>query len=261
MNVDTPHRHHNMRPITDTTLLIPHEAIRRETNAMEKSILALNPDAPESDAWKAINFSKWYLEFYYNSIHDHHDSEELLYFPYIAQRAELPERLAADHVELIGVLNDFKASCETIIKEGGRGDATKEAIKNIQAKFTPFKESMFAHLKEEETITPPILREHFTEEDNNRVVQQIIKRGGLNEARHFLPSIVLAVREWGGAGLQAGFQGELPGPISHLLTNYYLPDYQNAGVKLRDSPQYDQEPEIRYTPCCGWPCCCCRCWC
>lgn len=49
----------------DCVFLVPHEAIRRETDAFVKSVQALNAS---SEAWKLTLLSRWYVEYFFGCI-------------------------------------------------------------------------------------------------------------------------------------------------------------------------------------------------
>lgn len=79
------------RDWADIGLLVPHEAIRREMAAMENSVASLPAELSKASSWKGLYFSQWYVDYFYQSVHNHHDNEEEIYFPWIATKAELPE--------------------------------------------------------------------------------------------------------------------------------------------------------------------------
>ena len=48
---------------------------------MVQSVNAM-PDSPEEkEAWKITLFSQWFVDYFYESVHEHHDAEEKIYFP------------------------------------------------------------------------------------------------------------------------------------------------------------------------------------
>ena len=46
----------------DTSLLIPHEAIRHQMKMMVQSVQAIPDDLENNEAWKVTLFSKWYID-------------------------------------------------------------------------------------------------------------------------------------------------------------------------------------------------------
>ncbi len=55
-------------------MLVPHEALRLEMAAMERSVNSLEPDAKE-EGWKVVNYSQWYINMFYAFVHSHHHHE------------------------------------------------------------------------------------------------------------------------------------------------------------------------------------------
>eukprot|EP00614_Pseudopedinella_elastica_P030903 CAMPEP_0172627546 /NCGR_PEP_ID=MMETSP1068-20121228/156809_1 /TAXON_ID=35684 /ORGANISM="Pseudopedinella elastica, Strain CCMP716" /LENGTH=216 /DNA_ID=CAMNT_0013437467 /DNA_START=8 /DNA_END=658 /DNA_ORIENTATION=+ len=208
--------------------------------------------------WKAVNFCNWYIWSFYKNIHAHHENEEMIYFPFLATRAKIPPKVTADHVELMKMMDTIKTAAEKIVSLKGVGCA--EFIDSIQVEVSRFVPEMREHLKEEEEIVPNILRANFTQAEEKKAVEAILKRGGLAEARSFLPSIALAMEEWASEDILVEFKAEIPKPISHLLDNYYLPDYKNTVVQMRESPSLCEIPKLQRVPCCqsklmGFACC------
>ena len=179
----------------DTSLLIPHEAIRHQMKMMVQSVQAIPDNLEYDEAWKVTLFSKWYIDYFYESVHEHHDNEEDIYFPWIKTRAVLPhEQFSSSHEELVSNMGSIKKICNTILDKGGK-DCSDE-ITSLKNQIRAFEVDMRAHLKEEEEVIPQLLRDNFTHEEEERVVQQISFVGGLEFARKFLPAILLSAEEW-----------------------------------------------------------------
>ena len=54
---------------SDVVLLVPHEWLRHEMNAMLVSVQAL-PDSPtRAEYWKTLNFAKWLAGFFSSVVH------------------------------------------------------------------------------------------------------------------------------------------------------------------------------------------------
>ena len=179
----------------DAGLLIPHEAIRRQMTMMIQSVNAMSDSPEDKEAWKLTLFSKWYIEYFYESVHEHHDAEEKLYFPWMMAKTTISDKeFGKTHEELMSAMAEIKKCCTEIVKKGGKGCSAQVAT--LKEKVPKFEADMKAHLKEEEETVPALLREHFTQEEEGKIVDQILQAGGLALARKFLPAIVLAVQEW-----------------------------------------------------------------
>lgn len=179
----------------DAGLLIPHEAIRRQMTMMVQSVNAMADSPEDKEAWKLTLFSKWYIEYLYESVHEHHDAEEKIYFPWMITKTTIPEKeFGKSHEELMSAMAEIKQCCAEIIKKGGKGCSAQVAT--LKEKVPKFDVDMRAHLKEEEETVPALLRENFTQEEEGQIVEQILQAGGLGLAKKFLPAVLLAAQEW-----------------------------------------------------------------
>lgn len=234
----------------DMGLLIPHEAIRRQLTMMVQSVNAL-PDSPaDNELWKATLFAKWYCEFFFVSIHEHHDAEEKIYFPFIKTKTEYPEKeFSKDHKSLMVAMDEMLKACETICKKGGKGCEKEIAL--MKEKAVSFVKDMNAHLKEEEETIPSLLRDNFTQEEEGAIVEKIIQAGGLPMTKKFLPAVLVAMQEWATPEFYDNFKKSIPPPILHLVSKYYIPDFENVTVAMRDAPTMEKKPVLKKVGCCG----------
>ncbi len=81
----------------DATLLIPHEALRREfirgTNALKTFDLVAHP-------WKIHCFYEWYAKFFLPSVKEHHDIEEKIFFPFYLKLGMLPSVVCIETIKI-----------------------------------------------------------------------------------------------------------------------------------------------------------------
>mmetsp|Transcript_1047 Transcript_1047/g.1822 ORF Transcript_1047/g.1822 Transcript_1047/m.1822 type:complete len:317 (-) Transcript_1047:150-1100(-) len=238
----------------DIGLLIPHEAICHEMTMMVQSANAL-PDSPsDNEYWKAILFSKWYIDYLFVMIDEHHYNEEKIYFPWIKSKTEYPEKkFSKDHETLVAEMHVMKVACETICKKGGKGCEKEIAL--LKTRIPTFEKDMREHLKEEESTVPKLLRDNFTQEEEEATVEKILQAGGLVMAKKFLPSVLTAMQKWAKDEFYEDFCGAMPPPIKHLTFKYYLPDYENVVVQMRDAPTLEKKPKLKKVGCCGIPFC------
>mmetsp|Transcript_27729 Transcript_27729/g.59228 ORF Transcript_27729/g.59228 Transcript_27729/m.59228 type:complete len:159 (-) Transcript_27729:246-722(-) len=146
-------------------------------------------------------------------------------------------------------MEDMKETCETIYQKGGK-DCSKE-VALLKNKIPTFEEGMRAHLKEEEETLPEILRNNFTQKEEIEIVEKILQAGGLALAKKFLPAILLAISEWATSEYYEDFCASIPPPIKHLAFKYYLPDFENVAMAMRDAPTFDKKPKLKKVGCCG----------
>ncbi|KAL9181720.1 hypothetical protein ACHAXT_012063 [Thalassiosira profunda] len=238
----------------DCGLLIPHEAIRRQMSMLVQSVTALPDDPAAGERWKVVLFAKWYVRYFFESVLEHHDAEEELYFPWIQEKAEYPEKeMSKDHEDLLAEMEVMKKACEAIVARKGNGCAKEIAV--LKKAAPGFEKDMRAHLKEEEETFPKILREHFTQEEEGAIVEKILQGGGLAMARTFLPAVIAAMQEWASKEFYDEFVASMPPPIRHLAFTYYVPDYENVVVPMRDAPTLAKKPALKRVGCFGIPFC------
>lgn len=231
-------------------LLIPHEAIRRQMSMMVQSANAM-PDSPaDNELWKATLFAKWYCDYFFDAVEEHHDAEDTIYFPWIKSKAEYPEKeFSKGHHDLSAALKDMKDACTTICQKGGK-ECNKE-IALLKNMVPIFEKDMCAHLKEEEETIPGLLRDNFTQEEEGAIVEQILQAGGLEMAKKFLPAVLSAMQEWATSGFYDEFCASMPPPIKHLVFKYFVPDFENVVVSMRDAPTLKTKPKLKKVGCCG----------
>ncbi|KAL3771211.1 hypothetical protein ACHAWU_010298 [Discostella pseudostelligera] len=234
----------------DMCLLMPHEAIRSQMTMMVQSAAALPDDPSANEAWKVTLFAKWYIDYFFVSVNEHHDAEEEIFFPWIKTRTPYPERLFSKcHEELISTMKQMKMACESICRNGGKNcTADISLLKNT---IPTFVRDMRSHLQEEEESIPALMRSHFTEEEENKTVDKILKAGGLALTKTFLPAILLSMQLWMTPESYDEFCKSLPMPIKHLTFKYYLPDFENVVIPMRDAPTLTKEPKLKKVGCFG----------
>lgn len=96
-----------------------------------------------------------------------------------------------------------------------------------------------------------MLRAHFTSDEEDKIVQNIAKKGGLAETRNVFPAILESMNEWTTPKYMEKFQSKIPGPILSLTKKYYLPDYKACIKPKRDAPLADTEPIFQRVGCFG----------
>lgn len=169
-----------------------HEAIRADmidTLAILKRLSA----APSIAPWEAAALLEWWnltAEF----IEHHHDNEEHLFFPKIAERVELPARLNTDHKTLLEMLTKtgdaVKAALAAVGAPPGEAAAAGDGSQGGQCLPLADKPNGFAvalelmqamhdhmqpHLREEETDTLPAMMKAFKFKEFQKIEEGMIK--------------------------------------------------------------------------------------
>ncbi len=141
-------------PYHQKGLLVPHEFVRREFIRLEMAIK--NFDAV-THPWKAYCLHEWIAKFFIPSIHEHHDLEEHLVFPYYTKLGtEVPPKQAADHVTLLKMLKDLDDLTAKILESVkiNDADAIRSNTTNMTNLFQELQHHMLFHLEEEEHFWP-----------------------------------------------------------------------------------------------------------
>jgi len=231
-------------------LLFPHETLRMAMNDMV-DVTQPNYFNVDKHPWKYHSFFRWFNEYFYPFIHHHHHNEETIYLPWLKTKVkDFPPKIADDHKQLMALLDELKNTEKDFVDS--RDDSTKllAAADLLRKRLNAMVEHMLPHLAEEETVIPPLLKQHFTEKEEEVTIQQILKGNGLDGNRMELPWIIAAAERWGGQRLFS----KIPGPIFHLYRKYWKNEYEMKNVALIQSIKLDKQPPEPTQHCC----CCCR---
>jgi hypothetical protein len=113
---------------------------------------------------------------------------------------------------------------------------------------------------EEERDIPPMLRAHFTEEEEKKVTQKIMQKAGIGELRAVFPSVLISLQLWGKPEYVDKILKEIPAPMMHLINKYHIPDFETNIRPKRDAPLLSCEPKLSRKGCLGlsfcFPCIC-----
>uniref|UniRef100_A0A0G4GXD0 Hemerythrin-like domain-containing protein n=2 Tax=Chromera velia CCMP2878 TaxID=1169474 RepID=A0A0G4GXD0_9ALVE len=85
----------------DASLLVPHEGIRVEMEALSETL----PYLEDGEPWKLDLFLHWYKTYFYPLVKGHHDHEDRIFFPWLKERAHLPMTVERDHEELLELMD------------------------------------------------------------------------------------------------------------------------------------------------------------
>jgi len=177
------------------------------------------------------------------SVHEHHDNEEKIYFPWIESKAPIPDKEnTPSHKELITTMERQKVACESICQKGGK-NCTSE-ISLLKNTIPAFVIDMRSHLQEEEKAIPNLLRENFTQEEESMIVNKIAEAGGLTLLKTMFPAICDSMKLWVTPEFFDEFCKTLPEPVMRLAFTYLVPDFETYVVPMRDAPILEKEPDL-----------------
>jgi iron-sulfur cluster repair protein YtfE (RIC family) len=176
---------------------------------------------PRLTTAQAPAFYKLLEGYFFVCLEHHHHAEEELYNPMIeAKGAKLPEKITADHDEIIQYIAEIRGLRSAV--EAG----DEAALAKLKTTFHAFMADTEDHLAEEEEIYPQLLKDYVTQEEERACVDKIIQSLGLGGNMAFLPVIVHAMTLWKGEAGAAGFVDTLPPPIKVLFRNFWQPDFE-----------------------------------
>lgn len=223
------------------SFLFPHEAIRRMFEQGDKISEKLDPVAKP---WQADLLRKWVVEFFYSYIHIHHDMEEQIYLPALAKKFEVPERFSEDHASLLALLNALKDAAEGVKTAANDQDKMKHC-EEAKKLLSQIKKSMTPHLAEEERVLSPLIRDHFTPEEEgeliNVIVAQMMKLG---VADVDLAIVYDAILDWETPEQAQGFLKGLPFVPRTLLKMSWHPALLKKQMKWYHDLLLDEEPKV-----------------
>lgn len=230
------------------SLLIPHEALRADMVALQHAIQPQYFDGTVS--WKVRNLFLWFSRFA-SVVHEHHENEELIYMPWLAKRARVPEKVSVDHKQLIAMLQYLEHDMKIKFERAASDEERRQIANEFRDKANQFVEEMRQHLTEEEIQVPKLLQESgYTQEQEKEIVQKIIQKGGLDGNRVILPNILVEMKRWGGDEHVNRLRAEIPTPILWLCDGRWMSDYEENNVKMIRSLMSDQEHTPAPRGCC-----------
>jgi len=137
--------------------------------------------------WHIYSFDKWFNEFFIPIIHDHHNNEEKISFPFYMklEKIEMPKKQCQDHNTLFKGLDEIKVLLKEIISIVSSSESSESLIttksNELQTKFDSSMHHMFEHLSDEEKFWPSIYEKHgvknIAKDESNIVNSGMISTG------------------------------------------------------------------------------------
>jgi len=140
-----------------------HNAVRYEIGEMKRVVEAL--DASPLKDWQVASVKAWWSG-HEKHIHEHHSNEDDIFNPVIRERVIYPEKLEADHVQLVEVMDEIAAWVKAL--EPGK------SLAGLRPLWMRYEELMLPHLHEEEQVGLPLARAYFTPKEIDSVTQKIL---------------------------------------------------------------------------------------
>lgn len=146
-----------------------HDSLRGEIDGFQAALAAtstrLAGKAPSS--WEVAAMQRWWKS-HKAHIHAHHTNEDETYVPFFNTRFQYPEKLEADHVELVKQLD--------VLDElvGGLSTTDTSCVQKLAEKWDAYKTLLYPHLLEEERNVLPLMMAYFTQAEFGKIVQGIL---------------------------------------------------------------------------------------
>ena len=184
----------------------------------------------------------WYKRFFLTPTHHHHATEESIYFPWVASRgAVIPARLSADHETMMRLLDAVKEMEKDFATT--RDHQAREALAaTLCERVNTLAAMMREHLNEEEVFIPPILRDHFTEQDGLGIVAKIIPSRGLDNL-WLLPGEIVNQCRIGGDDSRDYLLANVPGLLRWHWRMFSVTWYQPENLDVINSLLIDSDQE------------------
>mmetsp|Transcript_35180 Transcript_35180/g.110747 ORF Transcript_35180/g.110747 Transcript_35180/m.110747 type:complete len:205 (-) Transcript_35180:423-1037(-) len=140
----------------------------------------MTPSADEKE-----KLLEYFNTYHYRFIETHHVHEEKTFFPAMSERCEVPEKMSAEHKDLMDALHAVQASVGAMCAEEGGPAEVSDALD----KMVSYSGIMKPHLLEEEQVGLPLLHQHFTPKEADALVAKVVKEQEWWELPMFLRPI------------------------------------------------------------------------
>jgi hypothetical protein len=208
---------------SDASLLIPHEFIRDGLDRMEYAVLNWGEDAP----WKLVAFKKWYNRYFHYTVESHHYTEETIFFPEIVKKSpSIVDTASKQHGPLVTMMDEIR-------------DAKDYA--SLKEKVPVFVKEMKAHLAEEEEWWPKLMKDHFTQDEHDVLVDKAVGHLGLFGAKIAIPWILHCMDSWAPTEVKEGFWSALPPPLQWMYSCSWIHDFRKNNLGLLASISDNKE--------------------
>jgi hemerythrin-like domain-containing protein len=147
----------NQTDVRDMAII--HQTFR---NAFHESAALVRANPTPSP--QRVEFLAEHIDFAIAMLHDHHEGEDELLYPLLAER--VPEQLdtvnaiEAQHKEVTGAINAVSAACA-----GWRRNPSAETGESLAALLVELNDILQPHLDDEEQTIVPLAADHLTQRE------------------------------------------------------------------------------------------------
>lgn len=153
-----------------------HEALKNDMRLFFKALQQLAEQLEGGnnlEQWQTKGIQTFWLQFGTN-LHKHHDHEEEFFFPWMATKMQMPQRMTDDHktimtrqTEITGLVAELSAEAPV--------SANLQTITTIQGKFKTHEAELIEHFNEEEELAPE-MRRTFHFQEYRATTQKMVKQ-------------------------------------------------------------------------------------
>eukprot|EP00403_Amphidinium_massartii_P019137 CAMPEP_0178408172 /NCGR_PEP_ID=MMETSP0689_2-20121128/19803_1 /TAXON_ID=160604 /ORGANISM="Amphidinium massartii, Strain CS-259" /LENGTH=270 /DNA_ID=CAMNT_0020029261 /DNA_START=120 /DNA_END=932 /DNA_ORIENTATION=- len=234
--------------------MVPHSCVRFATlkflaavdGLADSQKLAATTGEQSGDQAACFNALRdWYNKYYLSYVHEHHDIEEKVYFPWISEQVQakglppISEKVAAQHVDLVKALELLQKLLTELAASAAPQSPTSskkaELLMQLKKEAHAFAGDLFEHLDEEEQNICPLMRKGLAEETVQAKETEIVQSLGLGMAKMALPWIyesLLFFDPTPEKRVAATFYEHLPPPLRFFMWASWTGEHErsNTGV-------------------------------
>ncbi|PNW88082.1 hypothetical protein CHLRE_01g013450v5 [Chlamydomonas reinhardtii] len=153
-----------------------HDAIRFEMDTLLTAI-----EKTKSLVEQGHGLQQWQVSAlqlvtanFYHGVHKHHDHEEEIFFPFMASRVTVPQKMSADHRTLMALM-DKALALVNALRPSHNGAIARPVLSDLHTTFSVLRLCMRQHLEEEEAVGLPLLRAAFSAKELTVPEKKILK--------------------------------------------------------------------------------------
>lgn len=148
-----------------------HNAVRYEIGEMKRVIVALTAGGNGSSStvlasWQVDALQAWWSG-HEKHVHEHHVNEDDIFNPVMRTRIVYPDKLEADHVDLIAAMDAIAHEIRSL--------QPGDTLDGLRPLWLHYESLMLPHLHEEEQVGLPLARAYFTPKEIEAITAKILK--------------------------------------------------------------------------------------
>jgi len=220
--------------------VMAHNAVRFEIGEMKRVLTALCDRKTVLARWQVDAVQAWWSG-HEKHVHEHHSNEDDLFNPVLRTRIVYPDKLEADHVELVAAMD--------AIAEAARSLQPGDTLDGLRKLWLHYESIILPHLHEEEQVGLPLARAYFTPAEIDKLVAKILKNsdpislgsfvhvlGHKKDAKDFMrengiPGFVWHIPGKGFKALRTLYRVKMQSHIDSLLAGEVVASRSKANAK------------------------------